>query len=394
MASFQSRKLGLLGLTCLVSMLSSAGQAQDSSKPALPVEESDTAVLPAAGAHRLFLWDAYSTAGATVIDGDDAGLKTLGMVPIARNGAYNLSRDASRVYVTETYYARGDRGAREDLLTVYNGQTLAIDKETVLPGRLLVVPKNQQVAASNDEKLAYVYDMIPASAVHVVDMAAGKVLSSVDVPGCALAYPYGPRSFATICGDGTIGTTTLDASGKGELVFTNPFFDADKDPLFENSVVDRATGEGWFLSFSGKIYPAKLAGHPVVGPPWSVNVAAGLPAASTGVQELAWRPGGGQVLAVHRGLRRLYVLMHAGNYWTHKRDGTEVWILDADKKTLIKRVTLKSPAKSLIVSQDDKPILFTFGGEAGGGVAAYDAVTGAFLRGRSAPGFVAAVPGV
>lgn len=390
----ERRKVALLGLTCLASLVGSVGQAQDTSKTVLPVEESDTATLPAAGPHRLFLWDAYSTAGATVIDGDDEGLKTLGMVPIARNGGFNISGDASKVYVTETYWTHGDRGTREDLLTTYDGLTLALDKETPLPGRLLVVPKNQQVATSGDEKLAYVYDMIPASSIHVVDIAAGKVLSSVDVPGCALAYPYGARSFATICGDGTIGTTTLTAGGEGKLSFTKPFFDADKDPLFENSVVDRKTGEAWFLSFSGKIYPAKLGDRPVVGQPWSITQAAGLPVASTGVQELAWRPGGGQILAVHRKLRRLYVLMHAGNYWTHKKDGTEVWILDADKKSLIKRIALKGPAKSLTVTQDDKPLLFTYGGEGGSGLAVYDAVTGAMLRGRRAPGFVGAVPGV
>src|SRR5207248_228074 len=106
------------------------------------------------------------------------------------------------------------------------------------------------------------------------------------------------------------------------------FFDPDADPLFEHGLIDRTTGEGWFMSFTGHVYPIQFGAKPIVGKPWSVNVSAGLPEAGPGVQELAWRPGGGQFMALHRATRRLYVLMHPGNYWTQKYAGTEVWVFD------------------------------------------------------------------
>jgi methylamine dehydrogenase heavy chain len=362
--------------------------------PVLPVEESDTAVLAPAGPHRLYLFDAYGYAGATVIEGDDPAMKSMGLVPAARNGAMSLSRDASRIYVAETYWSRGDRGDRQDLLTVYDGATLAIAREIPLPGRLLVVPKAQQVATSDDGKLAYVYDMIPSSAIHVVDLDGGKLIGSVDIPGCALAFPYGPRSFATICGDGTIGTVAVAADGTGKASFTRPFFDPDQDPLFENSIVDRTTGEGWLLSFGGRIYPVKLGSTASVGQPWSLTVAAGLPAAGLGVQDLAWRPGGAQMLGVHRATKRLFVLMHTGNYWTHKADGTEVWVFDTDRHALIHRIRLDRPAAGIAVTQDPHPVLFAFAGDRGRNLAVYDATSGAKLREREASGFLGMVPGL
>jgi methylamine dehydrogenase heavy chain len=351
--------------------------------PVLPVEDSDTAVLPPAGPHRLITLPSIIGGSGTVVDGDDPRLKVVGTVPMPGNAALALSRDASRIYVTETYWSHGNRGDRADLLSVYDGRTLELLKEIPLPGRLLVTAKLGQMGLSDDDALAYVYALVPGSQAHVVDLASGKVLTSVDLSGCALVYPYGPRSFATLCGDGTVGTATLSASGKAEVAFSPKFFDPDHDPIFENSLVDRTTGEAWLLSFTGKIYPARLGDKPAVGKPWSINAAAGLPEAGDGVQELAWRPGGGQLMALHRASRRLYVLMHAGNYWTQKSAGTEVWVLDSVRHILIRRIPLAKPAKSIQVTQDAKPMLFAFGGEENpASLTTYDAETGRKLSER------------
>ncbi|WP_297514415.1 amine dehydrogenase large subunit [uncultured Caulobacter sp.] len=362
--------------------------------PVLPEEEADTAVLATAGPHRLFLFDPYYYAGAHVIEGDDPLLSEKGLAPAARNAGATLSRDGGKIYFSETYWSRGDRGDRQDLLTVYDGRTLALEKEIPLPSRLLVVPKTNQVATSEDGALAYAYAMAPASQVHVVDLAAGKVIGSVDMPGCSLAFPFGARSFASLCGDGTVGVATVGPAAEAAPKFSKPFFDADNDPVFENSFVDRATGEAFFLSFTGKIYPAKLAGAaPVVDKPWSINVAAGFPAAGAGVQELAWRPGGGQVMAFHRKNRQLYVLMHAGNYWTHKVEGTEVWVLDVDKHSLIKRISLAAPAKGIAVTQDDQPLLYAYD-SAPMSLAVYNAKTGEVTGRRKIGGIIGMVPGL
>jgi methylamine dehydrogenase heavy chain len=139
---------------------------------------------------------------------------------------------------------------------------------------------------------------------------------------------------------------------------TARFFDADNDPLFEESLVDRTSGRALFLSYTGLIYPAQLSARPVIEKPWSLQVAAGMPAAGTGVQELAWRPGGLHMIAWHKAKNRLYVLMHMGNHWTAKGTGTEVWVLDISSHALLKRLQLPEPSNSIAVSQDAEPLLY------------------------------------
>lgn len=385
---------GIVGVvaTTIVVALSPFNGARAQLAPPLPAETSDVAVLSPAGPHRAFVLGGFGGSGANVVDTDAEGLKVLGLVPVQMGGAMTLSADASRIFVAESFYSRGNRGTREDVLTVYDGQTLAVLKEIVLPGRLHVVPRTNLVASSDDDRLFYVYDMVPASRVHVVDLGAGRVLGSVDLPGCALALPFGARGFASVCGDGTLGITRLDATYRGRVTFTKPFFDANRDPIFEASVVDKTSGEAWLLSYSGQVYPVRLDAAEPVGMPWSVSAAAGFPVAGTGVQDLAWRPGGaGQMLALHRASKRLYVLMHTGNHWTHKAPGTEVWVLDAEGRSLIKRISLKHPAQGIAVSQDDKPRLLVLGEDSQ--IALLDAQTGESVGGRALAGGLAWFPG-
>ncbi|HEY0340068.1 MAG TPA: amine dehydrogenase large subunit, partial [Steroidobacteraceae bacterium] len=126
--------------------------------------------------------------------------------------------------------------------------------------------------------------------------------------------------------------------------------------------------------------------------PWSIQQAAGFAPAGTGVQELAWRPGGGQPAAFHKASGRLFVLMHMGTYWTHKQGGTEVWVLDTNTRKLIKRIPLQPiPTSGLAndrpplygtigVSQDsEKPLIYLVNDEGGGDVV-MDAGTGEILR--------------
>jgi methylamine dehydrogenase heavy chain len=363
-----------------------------SAAPPLPLEQSDTAVMPPLSPHNYFLFNAFGSGLTTIVDGDDAQMKTIGIVPGAWNASVSLSRTADKIYLAETYWSHGNRGDRADLLSIYDGTTLKLEREIPLPGRLN--PKPQQLSISDDGQLGYVYDMVPASAIHVVDLVQGKLLTSVDVPGCALVYAYGKRSFATVCGDGTIGVVTVPPSGTAKASFTQPFFRPDQDPVSDYSVVDRTTGQGWMLTYSGHIVPVQLGATAVVGKPWSITLAAGLPESGTGVQELAWRPGGGQLLAVHRKTRRLYVLMHPGNYWTQKADGTEVWVLDSDRHTLIRRIILDDPGHGIAVTQDDKPLLFVIGSAWAGTIAAYDATSGEKLRGRKLRGIIGLAPGL
>ena len=389
-------KRAQLALLFLVLSVPCTAAAQSAAPPVLPAEQSDTAVLSAPGPHRVVTLSEFGGGAGAVVEGDDDKLKVLGSIPMAGNAAMVLSRDGSKIFISETYWSHGNRGDRADLISVYDGRTLNLEKEIPIPGRLLIVAKLGQMGISDDGALAYVYSLMPGSQAHVIDLAAGKLLTSVDLSGCAMVYPFGPRSFASLCGDGTVATATLPATGPAKVAFSEKFFDPDGDPIFENSIVDHTTGEGWLLSYSGRIYAAKLGEKPVVEKPWSITQAAGLPPSATGVQELAWRPGGSQLMTVHRATRRIFVLMHTGNYWTQKSAGTEVWALDAGSRSLIRRITLAKPARSIVVTQDDKPILFAYGGEGreGSDFIAYDAITGKKLRERKLRTTLALAPGL
>ena len=393
---------GLKGNALTVAVLASAiaacgaglpVRAQSAAANSLPAESMGVATLPPAGPHRVFVLGGFtSPGGATVLEADDAHLKVVGLVQIARGGLMALSADAGRVYVLETFYSHGNRGVREDVLSVYDGRTLNLLKEIAVPGRLLSVPQPHLFEVSPDSHLAFIYDLLPVPRVHVIDLDASQVLMSVELPGCGLAIPYASRKFASVCGDGTVSTIDMTQAGAPRTAVSKRFFDANRDPVFESSSVDPETGTAWFLTFSGEVLPVSLAEKvPVVEAGWSINVAAGLPRAGTGEQELAWRPGGrGQLMVLHRASKRLYVLMHTGDYWTHKQPGTEVWVLDAERHTLVRRISLKAPARGIAVSQDSNPLLYVLGDDED--FAVLDATSGEELRSRKLSSFLAWTP--
>ena len=108
------------------------------------------------------------------------------------------------------------------------------------------------------------------------------------------------------------------------------------------------------------------------------------------MQELAWRPGGWQQAAYHKASGKLFVLMHVGNYWTHKWGGTEVWVLDTNTHKLVSRFPLQPVVSSGLgndrvpyyanmgVSQDAKPLLYLLSGE--GNDVVMDATSGEIQR--------------
>jgi hypothetical protein len=83
---------------------------------------------------------------------------------------------------------------------------------------------------------------------------------------------------------------------------------------------------------------------------------------------------------LHKTSGRLFVLMHPGTHWTHKEDGTEVWVFDTAARSRIARFALQQPSSSIAVTQDDEPLLFVSGGGPGGGpgggMSALNATTG------------------
>lgn len=350
--------------------LAQAAQDPASQPPVLEAEETDVAVLAAPDSRRLVVFDAYVT-GGTVAEGGQ--LKTLAMVPAARVSSFRAAPDFKTFYVAETIYTRGNRGTRQDMISVYDGLTLDLKREIPLPGRLLAVTKSTAFDLNASGTRAYVYNMQPASSVVVADLAKGKVQKVVEIPGCAMVLPFGDGGFASPCGDGSLLSVSESPSGQWKLTRGAPFFDPNLDPVVDENVVDPKTGKAFLISYTGLVYPAQLGPDSKVEAPFSLQEAEGLPRAKPDVTELAWRPGGSRFAAYHAESGRLFVLMHPGVHWTHKDPGEEVWVVDVAARKVVKRIKLSKPAMSLAVSPDAKPLLYVSGDE---GTMALDADTG------------------
>jgi methylamine dehydrogenase heavy chain len=175
---------------------------------------------------------------------------------------------------------------------------------------------------------------------------------------------------------------TFADQGAPRVTHTKPFFDAENDPIFDNSAYDSATATGVFLSYTGHIYSVKLGSEPLIQKPWSVNEAAGQKPAGTGADELAWRPGGVQPIAWHKASDRIFVLMHPGSYWTHHDPGTEIWVLNLKTHALIARYPVRAKpgatVRSIAVSQQAQPQLYLINPD--GGDVVVNADTGEEIR--------------
>jgi methylamine dehydrogenase heavy chain len=362
-ASVASRVLAFCLLQAAMSppAMSQAQNTAVDAKPS-PVLESEvvtTVSLRPLKAHDLLI--SHFDGGVRIIDGDTA--KMVAEVYTSRYANFALAPDQKFLYIAESYWARGNRGPREDLLAVYDGTTLNLVSEIPLPGRLISDPKTHNFNISADGRYGYVYNFQPASSVVVVDLQKRKVIGSVETPGCGQVLPWGARGFSALCSDGTMAVAKADAQGRYSVARTAKFFDVDNDPIFDESVLDRRAGEAFLISYTGLIYPVKLGDQPVIGQPWSMQRAAGLSPATTKVGHITWRPCGSRLAAYHRASGRLFVLMHEGAHWDYAQEGNEIWVLDTKQQKLIARLEVPTSAGAVAVTQDAQPVLFAIGKE-------------------------------
>ncbi len=348
------RRLALAVATMTLSAATAALAQTPAPPPPLQPEVSDVASLPPATPHRVWIADRFG-GGALILNGDTGDLMaTLWGASLSTFGA---GPGQKTVYVADSIWSKGNRGTRQDLIEVYDGASLKLTNEIPLPGRAYMNPSPQTFAVSADGGRGYVYNMQPSSSVVVVDLARGRVLSTVETPGCALAFAWGATGFSSLCGDGSLATVTMTGA-KPALERSASFFDAEHDPVFEESPTDPKSGQTLFVTFSGVVHPVALGPKPAFAQPWTLQEAAGLAPASTDEGALAWRPGGRAPMAFHVASGKLYVLMHAGEHWTQKKPGTELWIIDLATHKVIRRAELKDPVSAVAVSQDDHPVLY------------------------------------
>ena len=349
-----------------------------------------------------------------LFDGDDGRL--LGTISSGAAGSGFVihplfAPDHSEIYIAETYWTRGIRGDRTDVVTVYDAKTLKPKAEIPIPAkRGEYFPGNASNALTDDGRFMAVFNITPATSVSIVDVKERRFVAEVETPGCSLVYGAGPRRFFMLCGNGSALVLNLDDAGNAARVErTEPFFDAVEDPITEKAV--RRDDEWIFPSFDGVIHTVSVQGPALAfGATWSLLDDADRAA--------DWRIGGLQHLAVHAASGRLFALMHQGPRDTHKDPGTEVWVYDLEERKRVKRIEIPNPTVSfladqggighetmgdrltrsllsmvlpnpgverILVTQDDDPILITSAGIPPT-VTVHDADTGAVRTEVSEPG--------
>jgi methylamine dehydrogenase heavy chain len=287
---------------------------------------------------------------AFLVDGDTGVMRGMLSTGFGFNGVV-VPRTRSVILSPEVYFSRGTRGKRTDVVTVYDPRKLAPVAEIgIPPKRGSHMPMVASASLTDDDRFLVIYNYTPAQTVSVVDVKARKFVGEIDTAGCALVYPTGPRSFFSLCGDGTALTVRLDDTGKGAAkARTKKLFDPVKDPVTEKGV---RRGDTWyFATFAGDVVPIQTAAEGTkAGTRWSLLDAAD--------RKASWRPGGMQHLSLHSESGRLYSLMHVGGEWTHKDPGTEVWVYDLANRKRERRIKLEGPTTSIAITPDANPVLF------------------------------------
>jgi methylamine dehydrogenase heavy chain len=154
---------------------------------------------------------------AYLIDGDSG--RYLGTLSTGFSFAHVLlSRDGKLVYSPETYFSRGTRGTRTDVVTLYDAGTLKAAGEIAIPPkRSSNVPMIANAVLTDDDRFLLIYNFNPAQSVTVVDTQLRKFVREIETPGCALVYPTGARSFFSVCGDGSLSALLHQRQLPGEV---------------------------------------------------------------------------------------------------------------------------------------------------------------------------------
>lgn len=353
-------------------LLASPAQAAPADTGAvLEMETSDVLTITPPKPTWFFVDGGWDMPGTSIFDGETGKMK--GMVETRRLADFAIDPAGKYYYVAETIWSKGDRGTRQDMVSVYDSQTLNLITEVPLPGRILIGSRKNNFIVSDDGKTAYVYDFSPVSGVNIVDLVKRKFVTAVELPGCASLMPNPGVGFSALCSDGSLATVAIKGT-KADISHSAPFFSATDDPIFDNFTYDKRKKETTFLTYTGQIYQARLGATPTISAPFSIQAAAGIRPGETKPLELNWYPGGRQPMALHRPSGHLFVLMHMGEYWSHKASGTEVWEVDLATQKVVKRRALKEPMNNIEVSQTDKPLLFMNGEE--GSAIVIDVATG------------------
>jgi methylamine dehydrogenase heavy chain len=280
-----------------------------------------------------------------------------GALDAAQFASFTESTINKELYVAETFYSRGTRGKRTDVLSIYDRESLKVVAELELPGqkRGMMVSNRYTLQLIDKDQILLVFNFTPAASVSVIDIAKREVLNEVQIPGCSLIYPTGVRGFSSLCSNGSLITFQFDSDG-GVLSQSRlaAFFNVDHDALFAKPVY--IDGTAYFPSFSGQMQPINLSSNePSIEPAWSLLSAL--------ESEQNWRPGGWQIASVSDA-GQIYLLMHSdGTDGSHKGGGSEVWVFNPETKERVERFKLKEWGVSIELTRGVDPYLVVTNGD-------------------------------
>ena len=269
--------------------------------------------------------------------------------------AFTQALNKPEMYVLEHYYDRGTRGNRTDVVTIYDKATLAPVHEIILDDpklkRAEILVSKFVISLIDDERFLLFYSFTPGTFVTVIDLEKREVVNGVPLPTCAGIFPTGERGFSSLCGNGSMVSFQLDEDGQvTEQGKIEPFFDVDKDALFERPAI--IGGTGYFPSFNGYVQEIDLSGAAAaLGEKWSL--------VNEEDRTQNWRPGGAWLTATDS-TGRLYVMMHAdGGEGSHDNPGSEIWVFDTASKARVQRIALTLPAIAFDITMGDAPKIVT-----------------------------------
>ena len=274
-----------------------------------------------------------------------------------------------------SYFSRGSYGERTDVLTIQDYENLSVVADVEIPAKIAALNFRGYIGLMSEGRHVGVSNLTPAQSVSIVDVENRALVGEISTPGCSLILPVENNDFLTLCGDGTLMLVQLGDDGRETgRVRSGKFFELQEDPVYDRPV---ETADGWLiLSNSGKAYEVEVTGSNIeISDPWDFVTE----------EDAAenWWPGGYQLVTVQKNLGIFYVTMHQGEQYSHHEAGTEIWVFSLAGRHRIARLELEEPAASIMVTQEDEPLLIVGGN--GHDTRVYDALTLAYQRSVDGP---------
>ena len=127
--------------------------------------------------------------------------------------ALEVNAERSEIYAAEQHYTRTNRGARTDVVTIFDLETLSPKAEIEVPKKVAALGYRQYIALMDDRKHLAVFNLTPAQSVSVVDIDTRAFVGEISTPGCALIMQTAGSGFLQMCGDGRLQLIRLDKNG-------------------------------------------------------------------------------------------------------------------------------------------------------------------------------------